>query len=66
MADIAPYMHVRFHLLGAIGLSARVASCSSALHHPFFGMFTYGELSRTGAGANRYVNLMYSVLAFGD
>ena len=41
-------------------------SFASALHHPFLGMFTYGEQCRSRSGANEHVNLMYAVLAFGD
>ena len=52
--------------IGDARLEEVVGSFSSALHHPFFGVFTYGEQCRTSSGANRHVNLMYSVLAFGD
>ena len=52
--------------IGDARIDEVVSSFSSALHHPFFGMFTYGEQCRTSVGANRHVNLMYGVLAFGD
>jgi hypothetical protein len=52
--------------IGDARLDEVVGAFSSALHHPFFGVFTYGEQCRTSSGANRHVNLMYSVLAFGD
>ena len=52
--------------IGDARIDEVVSSFSSALHHPFFGMFTYGKQCRTSVGANRHVNLMYGVLAFGD
>ena len=52
--------------IGDAGLEQVCRSFAGALEQPFLGMFTYGELSRTRAGANQHANLMYAVLAFGD